>query len=62
MLNQHRWVNLDGRVPSEVLILTKVKFASSGETNLLPAPVVVANVLLTPTVEENATVIYQTAR
>jgi hypothetical protein len=61
LLSNRRWVNLDDRVPPVALILSKVKFASSGETNLLPAPVIVANVLLTPSIREDNDILYQTA-
>jgi len=61
LLSNRRWVNLDERVPPVALILSKVKFASSGETNLLPAPVIVANVLLTPSIKEDSDILYQTA-
>ncbi len=36
-----------------------MKFKSSGDTNLLPSPLVIANVLATPTIVENKEVIYQ---
>eukprot|EP01041_Mallomonas_annulata_P008000 gene8000-16377_t len=61
LLSNRRWVNLDDRVPPVSLILSKVKFASTGDRNLLGAPVILANVLLTPTVKESEDVIYQTA-
>ena len=41
--------------------MTKVKFASAPDINLLPVPVIVANVLLTPTIKESDDIIYQTA-
>mmetsp|Transcript_19026 Transcript_19026/g.19155 ORF Transcript_19026/g.19155 Transcript_19026/m.19155 type:complete len:925 (-) Transcript_19026:246-3020(-) len=61
LLSNRRWVNLDERIPPVALILSKVKFASSGDTNLLPAPVILANVLITPSIREDDEVIYQTA-
>jgi len=61
LLSNRRWVNLDGRVPPVGLILNKVMFASSGTTNVLPVPVLVANVIGTPSVKEDLDIIYQTA-
>lgn len=61
LLSNRRWANLDNRIPPVALILNKVKFTSSGETNLLPIPVVIANILLTPSVKENLDIIYQSA-
>ena len=59
----NRWVNLDGRTPPVALILSKVAFATNPTKNLLAGgePVVVAQVLATPTVEENLDIIYTTA-
>jgi hypothetical protein len=56
-----RWVNLDGRTPPVSLILSAVKFASNPDKNLLPEPVIVAQVLATPTVAPDSDVIYTTA-
>jgi hypothetical protein len=61
LISNRRWVNLDGRTPPVALILNAVKFASDPDNNLLPEPVILANVLLTPSVEENTNIIYQTA-
>ena len=61
LLTSRRWVNLAGRNPPVGLILSSVTFAKNPDVNLLPSPVIVANVLATPTVKENSEVIYQTA-
>jgi len=52
---------LDDRTPPVALILSKVTFASKPDKNLLPEPVIVAQVLNTPTVNENLDVIYTSA-
>ncbi|CAM9618351.1 unnamed protein product, partial [Ectocarpus fasciculatus] len=52
---------LDGRVPPVALVLRSVKFVSSGETELLPSPVVIANVIETPTVFPSDRKMFQTA-
>jgi hypothetical protein len=52
---------LDGRTPPVALILSAVKFESNPSKNLLPEPVIVANVIPTPTVNENNDIIYTTA-
>jgi hypothetical protein len=59
----NRWVNLDGRTPPVALILSKVAFTTNPTKTLLAGgePVVVAQVLATPTVEENLEIIYTTA-
>ena len=56
-----RWVNLDSRAPPVALILSKVTFSSKSDKNLLAEPVIVAQVLNTPVVNENLDVIYTTA-
>mmetsp|Transcript_16378 Transcript_16378/g.15700 ORF Transcript_16378/g.15700 Transcript_16378/m.15700 type:complete len:936 (-) Transcript_16378:423-3230(-) len=61
LLSARRWVNLDDRTPPVALILSSVKFASNPTKNLLLEPVIVANVVATPTVEENDEVIYTAA-
>lgn len=43
------------------LILSAVKFESSGAKNLLQSPVIVANVLPTPSIKENTEQLFQTA-
>jgi len=57
----NRWADLTDRIPPVDLVLSKVMFKSSGPTNVLPEPVHVANILKTPTVNENFDIIYQTA-
>ena len=54
-------MNLDGRSPPVALILSGVKFESNPTQNLLQEPVILANVLATPTVSENTDVIYVSA-
>lgn len=61
LLSARRWVNLDSRTPPVALILSGVKFTSDPEKNLLPEPVIIANVLSTPTIAENTEIIYTTA-
>ena len=56
-----RWVNLEERVPPVALILSGVRFDSNPDQNLLAEPVIVANVLATPSVNDNADIIYTTA-
>jgi hypothetical protein len=52
---------LQGRVPPVALILSGVHFASNPSANLLPVPVIVAQVINTPSVQENEDIIYTTA-
>jgi len=61
LLSARRWVNLDDRTPPVSLILNAVKFASNPNKNLLLEPVIVAQVLPTPTINENLEIIYTTA-
>jgi len=61
LLSARRWVNLDGRTPPVALVMSGVKFASNPTKNLLPEPVIIANVLATPSVNENLDIIYTTA-
>ena len=61
LLTSRRWVDLSGRNPPVGLIMSTVSFASKPGVNLLPSPVIVANVLATPTVKESSDTIYQTA-
>ena len=56
-----RWVDLSDRTPPVGLVLSSVKFESSGTKNLLREPVIIANVLATPTVKESSDELYQTA-
>ncbi|CAE7728636.1 unnamed protein product, partial [Symbiodinium microadriaticum] len=55
------WVDLSDRTPPVGLVLSSVKFESSGTKNLLREPVIIANVLATPTVKESSDELYQTA-
>jgi hypothetical protein len=54
-------VDLTGRNPPVALVLSGVRFESNPNTNLLPEPVIIANVLATPTVKPNEDIIYTTA-
>ena len=56
----HRWVDLSARVPPVALILSSLKFSNS-DKNLLPEPVIVANVLITPGVNDNDDYLYMSA-
>lgn len=56
----HRWVNLSQRVPPVALSLSTVRFAGEPNKNLLPEPIVVAQVLNTPSVVENREIVYMT--
>lgn len=62
LLGNRRWADLEDRTPPVALILDKVYFASDDSKNLLIEPVIVAQVLDTPSVDENMNnVVYQTA-
>jgi len=61
LLSGRKWVNLDGRNPPVALILSGVRFASNPNQNLLLEPVIIANVLATPTVKASEDIIYTTA-
>mmetsp|Transcript_7995 Transcript_7995/g.13518 ORF Transcript_7995/g.13518 Transcript_7995/m.13518 type:complete len:926 (-) Transcript_7995:225-3002(-) len=61
LLTSRKWVNLSGRNPPVGLVLSSVTFANKPNVNMLPSPVIIANVLATPTVKENSETIYQTA-
>lgn len=61
MIVLSRWVDLTGRTPPVALILSGVRFSSNPDKNLLPDPVIVAQVLPTPTVAESSDIIYTTA-
>ena len=56
-----RWVNLDDRDPPVSLVLTGVRWSTNPQKNLLIEPVIVANVLATPSVEENDEIVYTSA-
>ena len=55
-----RWVDLSSRVPPVALILSSVKFTNS-DKNLLSEPVIVAHVLITPSVNDNDDYLYMSA-
>lgn len=57
-----KWADLSGRVPPVAIVLSAVKFSTDPEKNLLSEPVIVAQVLNTPSVKESPSyVLYQTA-
>ena len=58
LLENRKWADLSGRTPPVALVLTSVKFAANPVKNLLIEPVIIAQVLLTPTVTENLEIIY----
>jgi len=60
LLPSHRWVNLGGRTPPVALTLSKVYFGEN-EKNLLAETKIIANVLETPSAEENERTIYKEA-
>jgi len=60
LLGNRKWADLTNRTPPVALILSSVKFEPDGK-NMLPEPVPVANILSTPTVEENTEVLYISA-
>ncbi len=53
-------MDLDDRNPPVALILSSVTFGDS-KKNLLPEPIIVANVLGTPSIEEGENLIYMSA-
>ena len=61
LLKDRKWVDFSGRNPPVELVLTSVTFANKPGVNLLSSPVLIANVLATPTVKESTEEIYQTA-
>mmetsp|Transcript_26878 Transcript_26878/g.53813 ORF Transcript_26878/g.53813 Transcript_26878/m.53813 type:complete len:959 (-) Transcript_26878:135-3011(-) len=61
LITNKKWVDLSNRTPPVALVLNSVKFKSNGDDNLLIEPIIVAQVLATPTVNENDLVLYQTA-
>lgn len=57
-----RWADLSKRVPPVAMILSGVRFSTDpAKKNLLNDPVIVAQVLNTPTVQENRDIIYTSA-
>jgi len=61
LLGNRKWVNLADRTPPVALVLNGVRFASNPEKNLLIEPVIVAQVLSTPTIKDNEDFLYQSA-
>eukprot|EP01040_Poterioochromonas_malhamensis_P011022 gene11022-12014_t len=60
LLGNRRWADLSSRVPPVALNLSSVKFKGSNK-NLIPDPIIIAQVLNTPTVRESAQTIFQSA-
>ena len=52
---------MNGRTPPVALILSSVSFASNPTKNLLLESIIVANVISTPTINENLEIIYSSA-
>jgi hypothetical protein len=61
LLGNRRWVDMDDRTPPVAMVLSAVRFASDPKKNLLRDPVIIAQVLNTPSVKESSDVIYQSA-
>eukprot|EP01038_Epipyxis_sp_PR26KG_P015589 gene15589-21058_t len=62
LMGNRRWADLSERTPPVAMFINSVTFSSDTTKNLLPEPVMVAQVLDTPSVEENADyILYQTA-
>lgn len=61
LLSGRRWVSFLNRVPPVELIFSSVKFASDQDVNLLPNPIILANVFPTPSILDSDRVIYQSA-
>lgn len=54
-----RWADLSNRVPPLTMLLSGVSFATDpAQKNLLNAPVIVAQVLSTPTIQENHNIVF----
>lgn len=60
LLGNRRWANLADRTPPVALVLSGVYFANDPKKNLLAEPVIVAQVIGTPSVDESDLVLYQT--
>ena len=54
----YRWAVLDGKTQPVFLTLNTVTFSSDPTKNLLPEPILVANVIPTPTVSAKSNIIY----
>jgi hypothetical protein len=62
LLGNRKWADLSKRVPPVAMILSGVRFSTDpAKKNLLNDPVIVAQVLNTPTVAENREVVYTSA-
>lgn len=62
LLGNRKWADLSKRVPPVAMILSGVRFSTDpAKKNLLNDPVIVAQVLNTPTVQENRDIIYTSA-
>ena len=57
----NRWADLTDRTPPVALVLSAVYFNGDTKKNLLPEPVIVAQILDTPSVDENEDILYQSA-
>jgi len=61
LLGNRKWVDMTGRTPPVALVLNGVRFSSNPSKNLLVEPVIVAQVLKTPAIEDNEDFLYQSA-
>jgi len=61
LMSNKRWVDIGTRAPPIALFLNGIYFSPRDSKNLLFEPVLVAQVLFTPTVQANSVVIYSTA-
>eukprot|EP01006_Ploeotia_vitrea_P031669 TRINITY_DN63986_c0_g1_i1.p1 TRINITY_DN63986_c0_g1~~TRINITY_DN63986_c0_g1_i1.p1 ORF type:complete len:941 (+),score=55.61 TRINITY_DN63986_c0_g1_i1:73-2895(+) len=61
LLSSRKWVDLDNRKPPVALVLRSVRLNSIDSDNLLPEPVILANVLRTPSVNDNDVILYSSA-
>eukprot|EP01040_Poterioochromonas_malhamensis_P014061 gene14061-15536_t len=60
LLENRRWVDTSSRIPPIALVLFSVKFNRSNK-NLIPDPIIIAQVLNTPTIRESTQPISQTS-
>lgn len=61
LLTNRRWADMEGRNPPVALVLSAVRLNDPNGDNLLTEKVILANVLQTPTVNDNDQVVYSTA-
>jgi hypothetical protein len=61
LLGNRKWVDLEDRAPPVALTLSAVRFGADSTKNLLAEPVIVAQVLSTPSVNDGNDVIYSSA-